>query len=468
MLKQHATLYRRMMIATDVVLVGICFFIAYAIRSSFEGIYPIRTYLWILPVNMGLWGIFLFSSGMYQSFRFKSLSEIIFIISRCGFIGFLTFTSIGFLCQAVYVSRAFILLIFTISSIALTVEKIVLIFLFREIRKKGFNFRNILIVGTGERAKRFIDEVDRNREIGLKIIGLADDDPALVSQEINGHRIIGAIKDIPQIIEALSVDIVVFVVPRSWLDKIEEAILYCETVGIQASVAMDFFDLDYAVASESSLFGFPLLTFDRTGHQPGYLLIKRIIDIILSFFALIILSPFLVLIAIVIEATSPGGALFKQERCGLNGRVFTLYKFRTMVVDAEARLDTLRDHNQMEGPAFKMENDPRVTKVGRFLRKSSLDELPQLWNVLKGDMSLVGPRPPLPREVKQYDQWQRRRLSMRPGITCLWQISGRNDIKDFNQWAKLDMEYIDHWSPGLDMVILVKTIPVVLFARGAK
>jgi lipopolysaccharide/colanic/teichoic acid biosynthesis glycosyltransferase len=188
----------------------------------------------------------------------------------------------------------------------------------------------------------------------------------------------------------------------------------------------------------------------------------------LSFIALVILAPILGLIAIAIETTSPGGVLFKQQRCGLNGRVFTLYKFRTMVSDAEAKLESLRQHNQMGGPAFKMDNDPRVTKVGRILRKFSLDELPQFWNVFKGEMSLVGPRPPLPKEVKQYDQWQRRRLSMAPGITCLWQISGRNNITDFNQWAKLDLQYIDHWSPWLDLMILVKTLPAVLLTRGAK
>lgn len=452
----------------DVFIVGICFFIAYTFRSFFDGIYPIETYLWMLPVTAGLWGALLYSSDMYQSFRLKNLSEIAFIILRCGFIGLLIFTSLGFLFKAAYVSRTFILLIFIFSSFTLIIEKIILIIMFREFRKRGFNFRSILIVGTGKRAKRFIDEVDQNREFGLKIVGLVDVDPVLVTQEIHGHRVIGAIKDIPRLIEKHSVDIVVFIVPYGWLNQIEQAILYCETVGIQASVAMDFFNLDFAQATESHLFGFPLLSFNRTNHQVGHLLLKQVIDIILSFIGLIILSPLLGVIAILVKTTSTGPVLFKQQRCGLNGKPFILYKFRTMVSDAEAQLDTLRRHNLMEGPAFKMENDPRVTKVGKFLRKFSLDEFPQLWNVFKGDMALVGARPPLPEEVKRYDQWQRRRLSMRPGITCLWQISGRNNIKDFNQWAKLDLEYIDHWSLWLDMVILFKTIPVVILTRGAK
>jgi exopolysaccharide biosynthesis polyprenyl glycosylphosphotransferase len=457
-----------MLIVTDAILAGFCFFGAYAVCNCFIGIYSIETYLWILPVTMVLWVVLLYFSDMYASFRLKKLNEIVFVILRCGFISFLIFTSLGFLFKAAYVSRSLILLIFIFSSVALVIERVVLIYMFRELRRRGFNFRNILIVGTGKRTQRFIEEVDHNQEVGLRIIGLVDVDPIHLSQEIHGHRVIGTINDIPKIIEAHSVDIVVFIVPRSWLNQIEQAILYCETVGIQASVAMDFFKMDFAQAQESNMFGFPLLTFDRTGHQPGYLLLKRIIDFVLSFVALIILSPLLGVIAILVKTTSPGGVLFKQQRCGLNGRVFTLYKFRTMVSDAEAQLETLRRHNLMEGPAFKMENDPRVTKVGWFLRKFSLDELPQLLNVLKGQMSLVGPRPPLPQEVKQYDQWQRRRLSMRPGITCFWQINGRNKITDFNKWAKLDLEYIDHWSLWLDIVILVKTIPVVLLTRGAK
>ena len=468
MLKQHVTLYRRMMIAADVGLVGASFFAAFAVRSHFYGIYPIATYLWILPVIMIFWGTYLYSSGMYQSFRLQKISNIIQIILRCAAISFLTLTSVGFLFKTAYVSRSLILLIFIFSSIALIIEKILLIYMFREVRKRGFNFRNILIVGTGPRAMRFIDEVNRARELGLKIVGLVDDDPERMLKEFHGHPVIGIIKDIPQLIEAHSIDIVVFVVPRSWLDRIEEAILYCETVGIQASVAMDFFNLDFSLARENNLFGFPLLTFERTSHQLVFLLLKRVVDIILSFIGLIVLAPILGIIAVLVKSTSSGGVLFKQERCGLNGRPFVLYKFRTMVTDAEAQLDTLRRHNLMEGPAFKMANDPRITKLGAILRKFSLDELPQLWNVLKGEMSIVGPRPPLPQEVKQYDQWQRRRLSMRPGITCLWQISGRNNITNFNEWARLDLQYIDHWSPWLDFVILVKTLPVVILTRGAK
>ena len=181
---------------------------------------------------------------------------------------------------------------------------------------------------------------------------------------------------------------------------------------------------------------------------------------------LLLATPVILFAALCIKLTSPGSVLFKQQRVGLNGRSFTLYKFRTMIADAHERRREVDHLNEMNGPVFKMKGDPRVTPIGRVLRKFSLDELPQLWNVLKGDMSLVGPRPPIPEEVASYHRWHRRRLSMKPGLTCLWQISGRNEI-DFDRWMQLDLQYIDNWSPGLDLKILLRTIPAVLSGRGA-
>jgi lipopolysaccharide/colanic/teichoic acid biosynthesis glycosyltransferase len=189
-------------------------------------------------------------------------------------------------------------------------------------------------------------------------------------------------------------------------------------------------------------------------------------DVALSAVMLLIALPVLVTVAIAIRLGEGGAVLFRQRRCGLNGRVFTLYKFRTMIEGAEERLEEVAHLNEMNGPVFKSSRDPRITWLGRWLRRFSLDELPQLWNVLKGDMSLVGPRPPIPEEVARYERWQRRRLAMKPGLTCLWQIRGRNEI-DFEEWMKLDLEYIDNWSPWLDLKILARTLPVVLTGRGA-
>ena len=221
-------------------------------------------------------------------------------------------------------------------------------------------------------------------------------------------------------------------------------------------------------AKYSDFHGVPLLTFESAPTNEWQLAAKRLFDLFLSLMLLIMLSPIFLFVAVAIKFTSKGPVLFRQQRCGLNGRRFRFYKFRTMTEGAEEKLSELIAHNEMSGPVFKMENDPRVTPVGRFLRRFSLDELPQLWNVFLGQMSFVGPRPPLPKEVNRYDNWQRRRLSMKPGLTCLWQVRGRNRISDFNEWMKLDLEYIDNWSLWLDLELFFKTIPAVLLAKGAK
>jgi exopolysaccharide biosynthesis polyprenyl glycosylphosphotransferase len=240
----------------------------------------------------------------------------------------------------------------------------------------------------------------------------------------------------------------------------------CEERGTTARVTIDFFPHIISKTHLEEMDGLPLLTFSTTPKNELLLILRRIFDMIGSIVLILLLSPLLLLIILLIRLESPGPVIYRQVRVGLNGRKFTFFKFRSMVQGADERRNDLAVHNIMSGPVFKMRDDPRVTRVGRFLRKSSLDELPQLVNVLWGDMSFVGPRPPIPEEVEQYQGWQRRRLSMKPGITGLWQVSGRNQI-DFDQWMKLDLEYIDHWSLWLDFKILLKTIPTVIFGRGA-
>lgn len=213
--------------------------------------------------------------------------------------------------------------------------------------------------------------------------------------------------------------------------------------------------------------GFPVLAPTRTSYDELALGMKRGFDILVSTIVILLLSPLLLAIAAAIKLDWSGPVLFRQRRVGLNGREFVMLKFRSMHVDAEKRLAALLGLNEMSGPVFKMRNDPRTTRVGRFLRRTSLDELPQFWNVLNGDMSIVGPRPPLPTEVQKYQRWQLRRLSVKPGITCTWQIAGRNEI-GFEQWMKLDLQYIDEWSLWRDFQICLKTIPAVLGARGAQ
>lgn len=469
MIKEHFKLFKRLLIATDIVLAFIALLLSRYFRNTFyPGVEPLASFLWLSPLFCAVWSIFLYHFGMYASFRTRGVTEVFIITFKSAVVSFISFGSLIFLFKVHYASRSLILLGFFLTAFLLFITKVAMVFFFRYARFKGYNYRNILIVGTGKRAQYFMDLVRRHAEWGLHILGLVDDDASKVGQEIDGSKVIGCLSDIPDIVHSNVVDEIVFVVPRAWLGKIEEVMHFCESEGIKISVAVNLFELKFTKAKQTDLHGLPLLTFESAPDRLWHLLLKRLFDIIISGVGLVIFAPLLALIAVLVKITSKGPVFFRQKRCGFNGRIFVLYKFRTMVVDAEERLKDLLAHNEMKGPTFKMTNDPRLTPIGKLLRKTSLDELPQLWNVFRGEMSLVGPRPPIPKEVEQYLPWQRRRLTMRPGITCLWQVKGRNKIVDFNEWMKLDLEYIDNWSLGLDTKILLKTVPVVAFGVGAK
>jgi exopolysaccharide biosynthesis polyprenyl glycosylphosphotransferase len=275
------------------------------------------------------------------------------------------------------------------------------------------------------------------------------------------------LRDINQILEKHPVH-QVFLTGRAW----DKEILYtiadsCEELGVAFSMDANFLGLRVAKAELNDIEGWSVLSFTSTPSSEEAMIIKRLMDMLGAGIGLLLLSPLLLLTAILIKIQDPkGGILFGQERSGLYGRTFKMWKFRSMVRNAEALREELEAENEMDGPVFKIKRDPRITGIGRFIRKTSIDELPQLWNVFVGDMSLVGPRPPIPAEVEKYERWQMRRLSMRPGITCIWQVSGRNNI-DFDTWMKLDLQYIDNWTLFLDVKLLLKTVPVVLLRQGA-
>ena len=473
MLKEYTNIFRRLLILSDYGLMIAAFFIAYAICLHVDGFFVnqedfFKVYPWFFLPAMVLWGSLLRFFGMYESLRLKRTWEIIGNIFESALYCFIVFSTISYVFKIEDVSRLFVEAFFGVAVGLIVIAKIAIIMLLRRLRAKGLNFRNVLIVGTGPRAQKYIDYLDQQKELGLKVMGLVDEDPEMVGMTVQGYEILGHLAQMPQILREYVIDYAIFIVPRSSLNKIEPALMHCEMVGVTASVAVDLFDLKLARVKEADMLGIPMITFDVAPHDPLALAFKRLFDLVVSTIALIVISPLYLGITVAIKLTSAGPVYFCQERCGLNGRRFKLYKFRTMVVGAESKLKDLLAFNEMSGPVFKMENDPRITKIGKFLRKFSLDELPQLWNVFRGDMSLVGPRPPLPSEVCSYDPWHRRRLSIRPGITCIWQAGGRNRISSFDQWVKMDLEYIDHWSLLLDFKILFKTIPAVLMASGAK
>jgi exopolysaccharide biosynthesis polyprenyl glycosylphosphotransferase len=283
--------------------------------------------------------------------------------------------------------------------------------------------------------------------------------------------VLGKLKELPALLDETPVDEVIFAPSRARIEKLSDYLTECEVRGLRARLAFALREPTLKLSRfQADVFdGAPMIALAPSREVTSWrLLFKHASDRLLASLALIGLAPVFAAIALAIRLTSPKGApvFYWQERCGLNGKPFRFYKFRSMHPDADKILEKLRESNEMSGPVFKMKRDPRITPVGRFLRRWSLDELPQLWNVARGDMAIVGPRPPLPAEVRKYDRWQRRRLSMKPGLTCLWQVSGRN-LVDFDTWMKLDLEYIDNWSLWLDFKIMVRTVWVVLTGYGA-
>jgi exopolysaccharide biosynthesis polyprenyl glycosylphosphotransferase len=322
-----------------------------------------------------------------------------------------------------------------------------------------------MIAGLGEAALRLGREIENASAYGLRLTGFLAESGSAEEVHLDGTYPVRLLSDLPDILKQHVIDEIIFAVDSRRLSELEEIFLLCDEEGVRTRVAVDFFPHMNSEVYVERLGAAPLLTFSSTPHDEIRLLVKRLTDIVLAGAALIVLTPVMLAISLLIRLTSPGPAIFRQVRCGLNGRRFVFYKFRSMQENAHEMRESLK-HLSQRDLAMKIPNDPRLTRVGKWLRKFSMDELPQLWNVVKGDMSLVGPRPAVPEEVEQYQRWQRRRLRMRPGLTCLWAVCGR-DAVDFETWMKLDMQYIDSWSLALDWKIILRTIPQVLSGRGA-
>jgi exopolysaccharide biosynthesis polyprenyl glycosylphosphotransferase len=315
---------------------------------------------------------------------------------------------------------------------------------------------------------QILKEIEHSPYLGIRVVGFVD---AYIEyrnyhSDFAKYPFFGDIKNLEMILRKNVVDeVFVFLPIKSFYQEIEDIISICEIVGIEVKIPTDIFSMQLSKSTISFYGNISVIDLFISPKMNWHLLIKRMIDVAVSLTGLIILLPFFIIIMFLIKEASRGPAFFKQQRVGYNGRLFNCFKFRTMVADAELLKDDLMKYNEMDGPVFKIKADPRITKIGQFLRKTSIDELPQLLNVLLGDMSLVGPRPPIPEEVQHYDLPSLRRLRMKPGITGIWQVSGRNSVS-FEKWMELDREYIDNWSLALDFKILLKTIPAVLKGSG--
>lgn len=482
MIKEKEKVIRRTVLFVDGVFVSLAYVSSYFLRQHlgkfflFNFLSPFETvqnaigsfsdHLVLLFFITPFWCLMLYLNGMYKPLRTRNFWVTLWILIKSAFFADLAFGMFVFLFKLHFMSRMFFALFAMLSFGFILAEKTLVYFVMHSVRKRGHNQRRLLVVGTGRRAAGFIHKIQAHPEWGLKILGAIDDEPGRGIESVDGIRIVGGLEDIPEILHDQAIDEVIFIVPRLRLHYIENAIKKCEIEGVKVTLAVDLFDLKIAKSYQTELDGIPLLTFKTTVPSELDVFLKRAIDIIISGICILIFSSFLLIISMLIKLTSKGPIFYKQERIGLNGRRFTMYKFRTMQIGAQEKLSQVDIYKEIYEDQWRKTKLQYVTPIGRYLRKFSFDEFPQFFNVFWGHMSLVGPRPTLPQEVRQYETWHRRRFSMRPGLTCLWQVNGRREVK-FKEWMEMDMEYLDNWSLWLDFKILLKTIPAVLFGSGA-
>jgi exopolysaccharide biosynthesis polyprenyl glycosylphosphotransferase len=366
------------------------------------------------------------------------------------------------------VTTDFILVLSVMSMVLLYCLRLIEFKLFKLYRANGFNYINLVIIADGS-SELFIEKLLEKKEWGYRILMIMTDSKLLKAKFSDRIKVMPekSLFSLKNLLEFDIVDEVIYYKRKMHQPNVKQLIKSCEEIGVVFRINSDISPVLISTGYASQIWTTSFLSFVNIPDDSFGMAWKNLMDVFLSFFFILALSPFMLAVALMVKFSSPGPIIFKQARVGLRGRQFYLYKFRTMVVNAEALRKQLEAQNEMDGPAFKIKNDPRITPIGRILRKTGLDELPQLFNVLNGEMSLIGPRPPLKSETLQYKRWQLRRLSVKPGITCSWQIiPGRNDI-EFENWMKLDLAYIDNWSPKLDFMLLIKTVRTVIFGSGA-
>ncbi len=408
------------------------------------------------------WVLALTVNGLYRPrARWSLRGEASDVLRATGLMALGTL-SVLFLFHMPDVSRAVLFVLFPAQAAATIASRTVLRLTMERRRRAGRNLRHVLVLGAGPRGREFARKLEDHRELGLRIEGFLDDND---QYELPARwPFLGALDQLENVFHEHVVDEVAICLPFSQWPRIDAISHLCEEEGKIVRIPIDVLGRAISTGRIEELDGTPVYSLVSGPDRTLALVTKRLIDVVAATVGLILLSPVFALIATAIVIDDGRPILFRQERVGLHGRPFRVLKFRSMERDAESRLADLASQNEIQGRAFKLAVDPRVTRVGRVLRRTSLDELPQLWNVLRGEMSLVGPRPPLPNEVAHYDLWHRRRLSMKPGITGLWQVRGRRD-PNFDRWVAADLEYIDRWSLILDFKILARTIPAALEGR---
>ncbi|HWH72563.1 MAG TPA: sugar transferase [Candidatus Sulfotelmatobacter sp.] len=449
----------------DACLFALSFWLAYVLRSDptivhyFE-LNPVDPtgfdkYVWLYLILIPAAPMVLEAQGFYNRPLLCSRTATAWLLLKSTVITALGMVLALFLCR-LEIAR-WVIVGFGCISFALVFikEEFLLLAVKSKLGQAPFR-RRFLLVGDSAETARMRSDIEARSDEDMEVLAELD---------LNDMPI----QRLVELLHEHSLNGVIISAKRALFDQVETAIRACELEGVEVWLVADFFNTQISRPSFDEVHGRPVMVFRSTPGACWQSVLKQMLDFLGALLLLIAVSPVLLTVALLVKFTSPGPIFFRQQRSGLNGRPFTIYKFRTMVTNAEQLKHELEAMNEMTGPVFKVSNDPRITRIGKFLRKFSLDEFPQLFNVLRGEMSLVGPRPLPVDEVKRFnDLAHRRRLSVKPGLTCLWQISGRNDVTDFKDWVRLDLEYIDNWSLWLDVKILLRTVPVVLAGTGAK
>lgn len=461
-------------LAIDIILINVAFLVAYWLRYErqlFRSVDPANNvpYTVYLPL-MGLLTVVLVLAnrreGAYDVRRGRPLFNDIYGVVNATATAIMLLVVLVFFYRRLFYSRIIFiyagLLIILLLSLARVIRSVVL----GRLRQAGRGVDRVLIIGAGEVGRTVMRNLIAQPDLGYRVIGFLDDNPTKSDTDIGPIRAFGPVENLPQVIRENTIDQVIITLPWQYQRKTIRLVNEAEQTGVRARVVPDLFQLSLGGVDVEAINGIPLISIKQSALTGFNQTLKRAVDLAIAVFGFVISAPIWLIIAIAIKLESPGPILFRQERVGRGGKPFTVYKFRSMHVDAEAQLEKLRAQNEAAGPLFKMRDDPRRTRVGRFIRKTSLDELPQLINILRGEMSLVGPRPGLQSEVDQYQDWHRKRLEVQPGITGLWQVSGRSDLT-FDEMVMLDIYYAENWTLGLDLRIIVRTVPQVLFGDGA-
>ena len=463
---------------TDLVVMCIAFCVAFVVAGQSMGAGNLSEFLAVRVKLLNLvffvgwlvaWHLILKSFGLFRSGRAGVVASEWWTLTKAVSVGTLVLSFAAIVLNFLAINALFLISFFWLVLLGTIIARVGLRSFFSESRRNGSSLKRLVIVGCGPRGAEFGNRVRKRPDFGYLLLGFVDEMPPPDNPLHGGpEKILGPPDRLREIIETHSVDEVVVTLPiASHYQTISSIIAMCEELAVDVLMPTDFFESRLVNVAVNDSRAWPAMELRDPGPSAGSAIVKRVIDICASVVALIVLSPLMAIIAIAIRLDSPGPVFFWQDRVGLKRKMFKMHKFRTMEIDSEERIDELEAQNEVNGAAFKMSRDPRVTRVGRFLRKLSLDELPQFVDVLQGNMSLVGPRPLPTRDVERFDSfWQKRRFSVKPGLTCLWQINGRHEI-DFEHWMELDLQYIDNWSLLLDFEILLKTLPAVLRGSGA-